>query len=84
MGAKHPTRNLAKYLASRPRNVPAMPPNVRQDDSQDNLPCVGLGRAMSAPESGETTRNLSAQQSCNGQGNISQTTRRNPVASFQP
>jgi hypothetical protein len=67
-----------------PTVVTAMPPNVRQDDSQDNLPCVGLGRAMSAPESGETTRNLSAQQSCNGQGNISQTTRRNPVASFQP
>ena len=62
----------------------AMPPNVRQDDSQDNLPCVGLGRAMSAPESGKTTRNLSAQQSRNGQGNISQTTRRNPVDSFQP
>ena len=34
----------------------AMPPNVRQDDSQDNLPCAGLGRAMSAPETCETTR----------------------------
>jgi hypothetical protein len=40
----------------------AMPPNVRQDDSQDNLPCAGLGSAMSAPETCETTRNLSAQQ----------------------
>jgi hypothetical protein len=40
----------------------AMPPTVRQDDSQDNLPCAGLGRAMSAPETGETTRNLSAQR----------------------
>ena len=26
----------------------AMPPNVRPDDSQDNLPCAGQGRAMSA------------------------------------
>ena len=40
----------------------AMPPNVRQDDSQDNLPCARLGRAMSAPETGETTRNITAQQ----------------------
>jgi hypothetical protein len=40
----------------------AMPPNVRQDDSQDNLPCARLGRAMSAPETCETTRNTSAQQ----------------------
>ena len=39
----------------------AMPPNVHQDDSQDNLPCAGLGRAMSAPEACETTRNLAAQ-----------------------
>jgi hypothetical protein len=40
----------------------AMPPNVRQDDSQDNLPCAGFGRAMSAPETCETTRNLAAQR----------------------
>jgi len=40
----------------------AMPPNVRQDDSQDNLSCAGLGRAMSAPETCETTRNLAARQ----------------------
>ena len=39
-----------------------MPPNVRQDDSQDNLPCAGFGRAMPAPETCETTRNLAAQQ----------------------
>jgi hypothetical protein len=32
----------------------AMPLNVRQDGSQDNLPCAGLGRAMSAPETCET------------------------------
>jgi hypothetical protein len=46
--------------AQRPGNgrtvATAMPPNVRQDDSQDNLPCAGLGRAMSAPETCETTR----------------------------
>jgi hypothetical protein len=34
----------------------AMPPSVRKDSSQDNLPCAGFGRAMSAPETGETTR----------------------------
>jgi len=39
-----------------------IPPNVRQDDSQDNLPCAGFGCAMSAPETCETTRNLAAQR----------------------
>ena len=34
----------------------AMPPTVRRDDTQDNLPCAGRERAMSAPETGETTR----------------------------
>jgi hypothetical protein len=38
-----------------------MPLNVCQNDSQDNLPCAGFGRAMSAPETCETTRNLAAQ-----------------------
>jgi hypothetical protein len=46
--------------AHRPGNgrtvATAMPPNVRQDGSQDNLPCSQLGRAMSAPETCETTR----------------------------
>ena len=56
--------------------VAAMPPNVRQDDSQDNLPCAGFGRAMSGPETCETTRNMSMQQPRNDQCNISQTTRR--------
>ncbi len=64
----------------------AMPPRVRQDDSQDNLPCARLGRAMSAPGTGETTRNTSAQQPCrsprNGQGNISQAARGNSLVSF--
>lgn len=37
----------------------AMPPGVRQDDSQVNLPCAGCERAMSALETGETTRLIS-------------------------
>jgi hypothetical protein len=28
----------------------AMPPDARTDDSQNNLPCAGLGRAMSAQQ----------------------------------
>ena len=70
--------------AQRPGNgrtvATAMPPNVRQDDSQDNLPCAGFGRAMSAPETCETTRNMFAQQprrsSRSDQCNISQEARR--------
>ncbi len=34
----------------------AMPPTIRRDNTQDNLPCSRLGRAMSAPETCETTR----------------------------
>jgi hypothetical protein len=56
----------------------ARPPNVRQDDSQDNWPCAGFGRAMSAPETCETTRNLAAQQP----RNISQAVRGNFAVSF--
>ena len=45
--------------AQRPGNgwtvATAMPLNVRQDDSQDNLLRAGLGRAMSAPETCEAT-----------------------------
>jgi len=55
IAAKCPARNPAKCLASYPRNAPAMPPDGRMDDSQDNLPCAGFGRAMSAPETCETT-----------------------------
>ena len=70
--------------AQRPGNgrtvATAMPLNVRQDDSQDNLPCARLGHAMSAPETGETTRNLTAQQprrsSRSDQYNISRAARR--------
>jgi hypothetical protein len=39
----------------------AMPPNVRQDDSQDNLPCAEFGRAMSAPKTYETSRKMTRQ-----------------------
>ena len=46
--------------AQRPGNgravATAMPPDGRADDSQDNLPCAGFIRAMSAPETCETTR----------------------------
>jgi len=34
----------------------AMPPDGRADDLQDNLPCAGHERAMSAPETCKTTR----------------------------
>jgi hypothetical protein len=34
----------------------AMPPDGRADSSQDNLPCAECERAMSAPETCETTR----------------------------
>ena len=60
----------------------AMPLNVRQDDSQDNLPCAGLGHAISAPETCETTHNLAVQQPRNGQGNVSQAARVNFAVSF--
>ena len=72
--------------AQRPGNGRAaatgMPTNGRQDGSQDNLPCTGLGRAMSAPETCETTRNLTAQHPRNGQCNISQAARGNFAVSF--
>jgi hypothetical protein len=52
--------NSRAMSAQRPGNgravATAMPPSVRKDDSQDNLPCSRLGRAMSAPETCETTR----------------------------
>jgi len=47
-------------FAQRPGNgrtvATAMPLDGRADDSQDNLPCAGCERAMSAPETCETTR----------------------------
>ena len=45
-----------------PTVATAMPPDGRRDDSQDNLPCARFGRAIAAPETSETTRNLAAQQ----------------------
>jgi hypothetical protein len=52
----------------------AMPPSVRQDGLQDNLRHAGVGRAMVAPGTCETTRKMVAQQPCrspqNGQCNI--------------
>jgi hypothetical protein len=54
------TGKLSRVMsAQRPGNgravATAMPPSVRKDSSQDNLPCAGHGRAMSAPETCETT-----------------------------
>ena len=64
----------------------AMSLNVRQDDSQDNWPCAGISRAMSAPKTCETTRNTNAQQPCrslhNGQCNISRVACRILVIGF--
>jgi hypothetical protein len=57
------SRVMSAQLPGNGRAVAAaMPPDRRRDDSQDNLPCAGFGRAMSAPEACETTRNLAAQQ----------------------
>ena len=77
------SRVISAQLPGNGRTVAtAMPPNVRQDNSQDNLPCAGLGPAMSAPETCETARNLAPQQPHNGQGNISQAARGNFAVSF--
>ena len=57
------SRVMSAQLPGNGRKVAAaMPPNVCQDNSQDGSPCAGLGRAMFAPETCETTRNLAAQQ----------------------
>jgi hypothetical protein len=57
------SRGIAAQLPGNGRTLAAaMPPNIRQDDSQDNLPCAGLEGAVSAPETCEPTRNLAAQQ----------------------
>ena len=48
-------RVMSAQLPGNGRKVAAaMPPNVRQDSSQDGSPCAGLGRAMSASEARET------------------------------
>jgi hypothetical protein len=57
------SRVMSAQLPGNGRTVAAaMPPDGCRDDSQDNLPCAGFGRAMSAPEACETTRNLAAQK----------------------
>lgn len=40
----------------------AMPPNIRQDDLQDNLPCAEYGRAMPASEVCETAPDMVVRQ----------------------
>ncbi len=45
------SRVMSEQLPGNGRTVAAaMPPNVRQDNSQDGSPCAGHGRAMSAPK----------------------------------
>jgi hypothetical protein len=83
------SRVMSAQLPGNGRTLAAvMPPNVRQDGSQDSLPCAGHGHAMSVPENCETTRNMSAQQPCrsphNGRRDISQAARRILVVSSYP
>lgn len=74
--------NAAQFPGNSQAMANAMPPNIRQDDSQDNLPCTELGRAMSAPETCEITRNVAAQWSRNSRCNILQATCRILAVSF--
>jgi hypothetical protein len=72
--------------AQLPRNDRAvttgMPPGVRQDDSQDNLPCAEHGRTAVAPETCETTRNVIAQRPRRGPHDISRAACRILVIGF--
>jgi hypothetical protein len=73
------SRGIAAQLPGNGRTVAAaMPPNVRQDDSQGSLPCAGFGHAMSALEICKTARNMDTQQPCrsphDGQRDIPQAT----------
>jgi hypothetical protein len=54
----------------------AMPPNVWQVNSQGNLRCTGYGRAMSAPETCETTRNTVTRQPCASRATVTTTPRK--------
>lgn len=67
----------------------AMSPDDRRGNSQDNLRHAGLGRAMAAPATCETTRDLATQRSRshsphNGHRNTPQAARRILAVSFQP
>jgi hypothetical protein len=66
--------------AQRPGNgrtvAAAMPPGVRQEDSQDNSPCADLGAPCPRRKTCEITRNMSTQRSRNDQCNVSQAARR--------
>jgi hypothetical protein len=53
----------AQFPGSSRAAADAMPPDDWPDGSQDNLLCAGAGRAMAAPETCETTRNIAAPQS---------------------
>ena len=84
MAAKHPARNPATCLASCPRNVPAMAgqwqqqcrrASVRRTRKTTRL-APDLGAPCPRRKTCETTRNMSAQRSRNGQCNVSQAARR--------
>ncbi len=71
------SRVVSAQLPGNGRTVAAaMPPDGRRDNSQDNLPCAGFERAMSAPEACETTRNLAVKQPRNISQEDSSETRR--------
>jgi hypothetical protein len=73
------SRVMSAQLPGNDRTVAAaMPPNVRQDNSQDGSPCGEIRRATSAPKTCETTRNLAAQQ----RETSRKMTRQNPTVIF--
>ncbi len=75
---------MSRVMSGNGRSVAAaMPPSVRQDGSQDFLPCAEIGRAMSAQETCETTRKMVTQQPCRNSRNILQEAHRIIVVSFQ-
>jgi hypothetical protein len=81
------SRVISAQLTGNGRAVTtAMPPGIRQDDSQDNLPCAEHGHTAAAPETCETTRNPIAQRPRrsprNSQCNISRAAYRILVIGF--
>ncbi|HEV2330737.1 MAG TPA: hypothetical protein VGY56_18305 [Verrucomicrobiae bacterium] len=71
-----------------PRNsrtaADAWSPDGRRDGSQDNLRYADVGRAASAPETCETTRNLSARRRRNSRATASAISREQLVGFLPP
>jgi hypothetical protein len=93
MGAKHPARNPAKYLASCPRNVPAMAGqwqrNAAERPSRRLARQLALRRtwtrnvrAGNLRDNSQYVRATAVPQPRNGQGNISQAARGIPPSAF--